>query len=88
MSRYRLAVPLAAALAIASVLASSMPAHAAEPARNKARSAIKKQQEPAKRAIERKDNDYSIRANSVDPSGDFKGYPDWARAALGPKRDD
>ena len=31
------------------------------------------------------DNDYAARASSADPSGDFKGYPDWARAGVGTK---
>jgi len=25
-----------------------------------------------------------IRANSLDPAGNYKGYPSWARAALSP----
>jgi hypothetical protein len=27
------------------------------------------------------------RANALDPAGNYKGYPDWARAALSPKTD-
>ena len=30
-----------------------------------------------------RDNSYAARANDRDPAGDYKGYPDWARAALG-----
>lgn len=26
-----------------------------------------------------------VRANALDPGGDYKAYPDWARAALSPK---
>lgn len=26
-----------------------------------------------------------VRANALDPAGDYRGYPDWARAALSPK---
>ena len=28
-----------------------------------------------------------IRARNLDPAGDYKGYPDWARFALSPKLD-
>ncbi len=28
----------------------------------------------------------TIRANDLDPAGDYKGYPDWARAAFAPKK--
>ena len=31
----------------------------------------------------RRYNSYTDRANDRDPAGDYKGYPDWARAALG-----
>lgn len=31
------------------------------------------------------DDSYAARANSLDPSGDLKGYPNWARVALSPK---
>ena len=30
-----------------------------------------------------RDNSYTARANDRDPGGNYKGYPDWARAALG-----
>lgn len=32
-----------------------------------------------------RESDDSVRANALDPSGNYKGYPDWARAALSPK---
>jgi hypothetical protein len=28
----------------------------------------------------------TIRANAADPSGNYRGYPDWARFAFGPVR--
>jgi hypothetical protein len=28
-----------------------------------------------------------VRANALDPAGNYKAYPDWARAALSPKTD-
>jgi hypothetical protein len=28
-----------------------------------------------------------VRANALDPAGNYKAYPDWARAALSPKFD-
>lgn len=31
------------------------------------------------------DRSYSWRARELDPAGDYKGYPDWARVALSPK---
>ena len=34
-----------------------------------------------------RNNSYSARANNLDPAGDYKGYPDWARVALSPKFD-
>lgn len=34
-----------------------------------------------------RNNSYSARANNLDPAGDYKAYPDWARAALSPKYD-
>lgn len=34
-----------------------------------------------------RNNSYSARANDLDPAGDYKGYPDWARVALSPKYD-
>ncbi len=30
-----------------------------------------------------RDDSYAARAHARDPAGDYKGYPDWARAALG-----
>jgi hypothetical protein len=35
----------------------------------------------------RRNNEYSARANNLDPSGEYKAYPDWARIALSPKFD-
>ena len=32
-------------------------------------------------------NEYTDRANNLDPSREYGGYPDWARAALAPKYD-
>jgi hypothetical protein len=32
------------------------------------------------------DSHTTTRANSNDPGGDYRGYPDWARAALGSGR--
>ena len=41
--------------------------------------------ERREREQRKRDSHDSIRANALDPSGDYKGYPDWARAALSPK---
>ena len=30
---------------------------------------------------------YAARAHDLDPAGDYKGYPNWARVALSPKFD-
>ena len=35
-----------------------------------------------------KESRSDARADMADPSGDYKAYPNWARAALGPKFDD
>ena len=37
----------------------------------------------ADKAPRRVENEYTARANQHDPGGDYKAYPDWARAALG-----
>ena len=34
-----------------------------------------------------RDDSYAARAHNLDPAGDYKGYPDWARVALSPKSD-
>ena len=34
-----------------------------------------------------RDNPYAARAHDLDPAGDYKAYPDWARVALSPKLD-
>ncbi len=34
-----------------------------------------------------RDHYEAARAHNVDPAGDYKGYPDWARYALSPKYD-
>ncbi len=39
------------------------------------------------RDFRRRNNPDSARANNLDPAGDYKAYPDWARAALSPKYD-
>ena len=39
------------------------------------------------RGFRRRNNPDSARANNLDPAGDYKAYPDWARAALSPKYD-
>ena len=47
-----------------------------------------REREQRKTSVEKQRNrnsDDSVRANALDPSGNFKGYPDWARAALSPK---
>lgn len=33
------------------------------------------------------EDEYAARANNLDPAGDYKGYPNWARVALSPKSD-
>lgn len=34
-----------------------------------------------------RDDSYAARAHDLDPAGDYKDYPDWARVALSPKYD-
>jgi hypothetical protein len=71
---------LAVALPIAAVVA---PVSAAE--RNSGKVSARKH---AARTVDdrlsrRVENEYTARANQRDPGGDYKAYPDWARAALG-----
>jgi hypothetical protein len=71
---------LAVALPIAALVA---PLSAAE--RHSGKELARKQ---AARTIDdrvsrRVENEYTARANQRDPGGDYKAYPDWARAALG-----
>jgi hypothetical protein len=41
-------------------------------------------QKPADyRFVQRDEDEYAARAHSRDPAGDYKAYPNWARAALG-----
>lgn len=43
---------------------------------------------PADRKSRRQDDESDeIRANQVDPAGDYKGMPAWARRALSPRYD-
>ena len=77
-------------LTAALTLAAAAPiATAAETAKHTRKLVSKdtEQKKPARAPVE-KDSSYSARANAQDPSGDFKGYPDWARAAISPKLDD
>ncbi len=72
------------------MLAAAAPiATAAETAKHMRKPVSKEasKKKPVSAPIE-KDNSYSARANAQDPSGDFKAYPDWARAAISPKLDD
>jgi hypothetical protein len=83
---------LAAALTITTGLSGATPGYAADPPRSPAKKKrlVKQEGEPAKREARKGRDSGSYtdpRADMADPSGDYKGYPDWARAALGPKFD-
>lgn len=41
----------------------------------------------AKKRNWRVEEEYAARAENLDPAGDYKGYPNWARVALSPKYD-
>ena len=47
----------------------------------------KYEQRYARKRNWREEREYEARANDLDPAGDYKGYPNWARAALAPKYD-
>jgi hypothetical protein len=80
-------VPVAIAAILATNLAMALPADARQ--QKKARSQdhhaylTQKSDYYAKRAREVAND--CARAESLDPAGDYKGYPCWARAALAPK---
>ncbi len=76
---------LTAALIVAAAVTTVTPADAAK-AMRKPVSKTESNKKPPRERTE-KHHDYSARAHAADPSGDFKGYPDWARAAIGPKLD-
>jgi hypothetical protein len=83
--KMKLLVPvLAAAIAAPAICAGS--AEAAEYRRTKAerKYAAKSWQY---RYTRRDDAQYAARAHDLDPAGDYKGYPNWARVALSPKFD-
>ena len=64
----------------------------AEPTRSKSATRLTAQHgKHASRDLKKqedKDTRSDARADMADPSGDYKAYPNWARAALGPKFDD
>jgi Ni/Co efflux regulator RcnB len=80
-------VLVAIAAVLATSLAMALPADARQ--QKKARShdqqasQAKRSDYYAKRA--REEANECARAESLDPAGDYKGYPCWARAALAPK---
>lgn len=41
---------------------------------------------PSRAAPSRVETMETIRANALDPAGNYRGYPDWARAAFGPMK--
>jgi hypothetical protein len=66
------------------IAASVPPADAADrDGRSKAYSRRQAERTYDDRISRRVENEYTARANQRDPGGDYKGYPDWARAALG-----
>ena len=87
-NRWRV-LPVVAALTVAAGFCLVTAAYAAEPSRNMATKKKPAQRVPeAAKGVIEKENDYTVRAHAADPSGDYKGYPNWARAALGSKYDD
>jgi Ni/Co efflux regulator RcnB len=56
-------------------------AEAADPTRTRL------QKRDANKDRKPRDDAYAARANDLDPAGDYKRYPNWARAALSPKFD-
>jgi opacity protein-like surface antigen len=85
MRKFSLAL-LAVAIACPIAVARSDTADAAEYRRG---SAGQKYYRKSKRDdySRRDDAQYAARAHDLDPAGDYKGYPNWARVALSPKFD-
>jgi hypothetical protein len=77
---------LAVAVGASTLSVSTVPSAAAEYRQSKAekRYATKSWKY---RYTRRDDAEYAARAHDLDPAGDYKGYPNWARAALSPKFD-
>jgi hypothetical protein len=72
---------LAFAVAVPTLSVVATPADAAEVRRTRAEQRyVIKQRKP-------RDDPYAARARDLDPAGDYKGYPNWARVALSPKFD-
>ena len=72
-------------LATAVVVPTVMSAEPRKTAHGKSMSA-KQNKEAIRHSKKQNDNDSrsDARADMADPSGDYKSYPNWARAALGP----
>jgi hypothetical protein len=66
--------------ATAAVLAGALLAGTAEAQSTKKARAAQPKPAAASSSFDR------VRADSLDPAGDYRGYPDWARAAFGPRR--
>lgn len=79
---------LIAAMAVATVIPITFVSFSTEAAAETRQERLEREREQRRAAAERQRNRESLdaaRANDLDPAGDYKGYPDWARAALSPK---
>jgi hypothetical protein len=68
-------------LVFAATVMMNVSAHAASAAEK--RRALVAERAATRDYARRSNDEYAARAQSRDPSGDYKGYPNWARAALG-----
>jgi hypothetical protein len=74
-------------LALTAVVALPLSALVADAADAQSRERAYKYKRYGYKSQKYRDNPYAARAQSLDPAGDYKGYPDWARVALSPKFD-
>ena len=84
-----LAAAMAVGVGVAGMAAASSVAVADESGRYREQRQYERKAERRYVTKQRKyrDDSYAARANDLDPAGDYKGYPDWARVALSPKFD-
>jgi hypothetical protein len=77
---------LGAILGVAVMVTVLMPQDFGPAAAAEVKRVTAKKVKPVKRAKVVED-EYTVLANSRDPAGDYKAYPNWARAAIGPRFD-
>lgn len=82
-----IAASLAVAMALPLAMVASTVASATDVGRSDRKYRKYERYQVAKRRYYRGDENYAWRAANADPTGQYKGYPDWARVALSPRFD-